>query len=128
MARKTFSAETKEQAVAEMSIGNLTQKEIADKFGCSVAALQVWRKELNNDSDSQKDWDEWEEEEEEEESAEQCGCSCTSKPAKQAHETMRKFWNKNYRGVDMLLTPSEVRSEEVVKLVNEAIQFACEQK
>jgi transposase-like protein len=41
---------------------------------------------------------------------------------------VRKFWNKDHRAVDMLLDPKDVSSEEVVKLINEALLYAYEQR
>ena len=113
-----------------MSAGNLTQKQIAEKFGCSVAALTLWRKETKN-KPSANDDDEWEsdewDDESEEDATESCDCCCAANRTKTAsHDIIRQFWNKNFRAVDMLLTPKDVCSEEVVKLVNEALQYACE--
>jgi len=127
MARKTFSEKEKEAAVNMLASGNLTNKLVAKKVGCSIATLQLWKKKYS--PTGQDDWqdDEWDEEETdavEEEMAEQCeDCCCAAKKG-DAHDVMRKFWNKNYRAVDMLLSPREVSSEEVVKLVNEALQYA----
>ena len=141
--RKTFTRATKEEAVAAMAIGNLTQKEIAKKYGCSVPALQLWRKELQNSQTTTDDWDEqedsWDEQEDDSYDEAKGGCDQQEAPSvckhttdpKQedtAHEVMRKFWNKNYRGVDMLLSPKSLESDEVIKLVNDAIQFAIESK
>jgi len=146
--RKTFSQATKEEAVAAMSIGNLTQKEIAEKYGCSVPALQLWRKELQSPTT-----DNWDEEEADDSSNEPEDIYTeqetpsrrkrTTKPKQEtptrrkrttkpeqdtANDVVRNFWNKNYRGVDMLLSPQSIESTEVIKLVNEAIQFAVESK
>ena len=120
-----------------MSTGNLSQKQIAKKYGCSVPALQLWRKELQKAS-SEDSWDDDEEWVDPEEEAANVAatpppkpkesCNCATKSTKSAHEIIRKFWDKNYRGVDMLLTPKTIGSSEVVKLVNEAIQFAIDHK
>ena len=129
MARKTFTDAIKKQAVAMMTAGTHTQKQIADKYGCSVASLQVWRQELNANqtADDDEGWDEDWDDEPAESAATPCGCKSTKKQDGTLDIT-RQFWNKNYRGVDMLLTPKEVSSDDVVKLVNEAIQFACEKR
>jgi len=121
MARKTFTQAVKQQAVAEMSIGNLTQKQIAEKYGCSVPALQVWRRELQDNPPAEEE--EWAAEEAPETC--ECDCQCTQQDAQ---ELMRQFWSKGNRAVDMLLTPKAVSAEDAVKLVNEALQFACDQK
>ena len=59
------------------------------------------------------------------------GCSgdvATKPPVKDtADDLARKFWNKDHRAVDMLLDPKDFSSEEVVKLINEALLYAYEQ-
>jgi len=122
MAKKTFSKSVKQQAVNAMSIGNLTQKQIADKFGCSVATLQVWRKEVQ-DTSSEDEWEEKEWEEQEEAPA-PCKSKCTA-PTDTPHDLKRKFWSKGNR-IDMLLNPQNVSAEEAIKLANDALQFAHE--
>ena len=123
MARKTFTNAVKQQAVNAMSAGKLTQKQIAEKYGCSVPALQVWRKELQDNPPAEEEgWEEWEEEE----ASETCDCQCA--PKQNAQELMLQFWSKDNRAVDMLLTPKAVSAEDAVKLVNEALQFACNRK
>ena len=132
--KKTFSQATKEEAVAAMSVGNLTQKEIAQQYGCSVPALQLWRKELQNTPTN--DWDETEAQPTEDDNYDKPKKRAkatksrkrTAKSEDSAHEVIRKFWNQNFRGVDMLLEPKNVESAEVIRLVNEAIQFAINAK
>ena len=59
-----------------------------------------------------------------------CGddCACSAPTADNGNgcaEFIRKFWNKNYRAVDMLLSPKPCTPpEEVVAMVNEALQYA----
>ena len=123
MARKTFSTKQKQAAVQMMILGNLPQKQIAKKFGCSLAALQLWRSDPQyRSSEADEQEDEWEKPAEET-TSDECECQCAANQKGDVHELMRKFWNKNYRGVDMLLSPKCIDSTEVVTLVNEAMQF-----
>jgi transposase-like protein len=125
MSRKTFSEKVKEKAVQLMLDGELSQKQIAQKFGCSVPSLQQWRKALQNIEAEQEEWSE-EEYVEESDEVETVQKSIPSPAPKKgtADELVRQFWNKSFRAVDMLLTPKDVSSDEVVKLVNEALNYA----
>ena len=132
MAKKTFSLTTKKAAVAAMGAGELTQKQIAEKYGCSIAALSLWRRELQTDEPAVEET--WDEETTPEpvkpcksKNKSKCECECET-PGSEAKEIMRKFWSKNNRAVDMLFTPKEMSADEVFKFVNEAIQFAHDSK
>ena len=127
MSRKRYSAKEKARAVKMLLDGQYTQKQVAEKFGCTVTSLVTWKKEIENGSSETV----------QEESAETNGkgtaqCSldsgCSAKPPQKgtADDFVRKFWNKNYRAVDMLLNPKDVTPEEAVKLVNEALLYAYE--
>ena len=138
MARKTFTAKEKAKAVRLMQEGQLTLKQISQKFGCSVSALQLWKKGNDAKSQDTEEWDESEWEGWEEETPEThrknaqsaCGCKSSQPSTKDTDGVLalqRGFWNKNFRGVDMLLSPKDVSAEEAVKLVNEALHYAHEQ-
>jgi transposase-like protein len=131
VSKKTFSAANKEKAVKLMLGGQQTQKQIAEKFGCSVSALQLWKKEIANKAHAAvSDEDAWEEpvpvetETVEPPKPAHVPAPAAGKDADAAHNFIRQFWNKNYRAVDALLTPKDVSSDEAVKLVNEALQYA----
>jgi len=119
------------KAVRMMLQGDMTQKQIAEKFGCSVPALQLWRKDLQ---DSVEDAEEEEETEEEEEVTEAPKpkspfggvVSNTNLKSKQEalHALKKKYWEQDSRGVDMLLTPTGASPDEVVRLINKALDFA----
>ena len=147
--RKTFSWSTKQAAVAEVEAGELKQKDIADKYGCSVPALQLWRKEIRNGNAPEEET--WETEEEAEETLVpvkkakkgkrtkkavkaakasipcEAECKCAESNG-DAQKVMKAFWGKNNRAVNMLFSPKDMSGEEVFKFVNEAIQFACDSK
>jgi transposase-like protein len=118
MSRKRFTAKEKDKAVQLLLEGNLSQKQVAQKFGCSIASLQQWKKAAREESPA-ADQCECEE-------AECCGNLTSNAAAKKgaADDLTRKFWNKNFRAVDMLLAPKDVSQEDAIKLVNEALQFA----
>jgi len=118
MSRKTFSVKDKEKAVKLALEGNLTHKQIIQKFGCSLASLTQWKRAAR-----------------ESQATDQCECEATEEccgkhavaalPKKgTADDFVRQFWNKNFRAVDMLLAPKDVSPEEAVKLVNEALLYA----
>ena len=94
------------------------QSEVAEQIGCSVFSLRAWKKDAKNGASAAE--------------TPQCCIDngCSDVPAKpkngSADDFVRKFWNKNYRAVDMLLNPKSVSSEEAVKLVNEALVYAYE--
>ena len=123
MAKKGFSVKDKEKALKLMANG-VSQSQVAEQIGCSVSSLQAWKKEAK-DNGQAADKDKCEE-------TPQCcldkGCSeKATTPKNGADDFIRKFWNKNYRAVDMLLNPKDVSPEEAVKLVNEALTYAYEQ-
>jgi len=127
MNKKTFSEKVKAKAVQMMLEGSIPQKQIAKKFGCSLASLQSWKGAAQNNGVAQEEC-----EEEVAECAEEPCCGKHKIMPLQAQENgaddfVRKFWNKNYRAVDMLLAPKDVSAEEAVKLVNEALLYAYEQ-
>jgi hypothetical protein len=126
MSRKRYSEKDKQKAVKMLLEGQYTQKQVADKFGCTVTSLVTWKNEIENGSQETVQG----EVAETKETAQCCldnGCSTKSPKKGTADDFVRKFWNKNYRAVDMLLDPKDVSSEEAVKLVNEALQYAYEQ-
>ena len=146
MSRKAFPQAVKQQAVNAMAAGNLTQKQIADKFECSVAALQAWRKELADnaaddaDNDDTADYTATGNDTPDRTAKRTADRTANSMHKKKTHgtrssndtqnsqELMRQFWNENYRAVDFLLTPKDISTEDAVKLVNEALRFASKQK
>jgi len=118
---KNFTAKEKEKALKLMANG-VPQSEVAEQIGCSVFSLRAWKKDAKNGASVAVDECE----------TPQCCIDngCSDAPAKpkngSADDFVRKFWNKNYRAVDMLLTPKELSPEEAVKLVNEALVYAYE--
>ena len=122
MSKKGFSAKDREKALKLMANG-VPQSEVAEQIGCSVFSLQAWKKKAKNGAPTTKDKCE--------ETTQCCldkGCSeKAATPKNGADDFIRKFWNKNYRAVDMLLNPKDVSPEEAVKLVNEALVYAYEQ-
>jgi transposase-like protein len=121
--KKSFSETVKAKAVQMMLEGNTPQKEIAKKIGCSPAALQQWKRAAKNKTVVQEEYAE----PEVKEVVKKPVVASPSPKNGSPDDFIRKFWNKNYRGVDMLLTPKSATPEEVVKLVNEALLFAYEQ-
>jgi len=123
MSKKGFSAKDKDRALKLMANG-VSQSKVAEQIGCSVSSLQAWKKDAK-DNGQIANQDECE--------TPQCcldkGCSEKATTPKNglADDFIRKFWNKNYRAVDMLLNPKSVSTEEAVKLVNEALTYAYEQ-
>ena len=119
MSRKTFTEKDKAQALKLMAEGKLTRKQIAQKFGCSIDALQKWKRVARNSSQVV-------EQAECEETEECCGKHVASPLPKKgtADDFVRQFWNKNFRAVDILLLPKSFTPEETVKLVNEALIYA----
>ena len=126
MSKKGFSVKDKEKALKLMANG-VSQSQVAEQIGCSVSSLQAWKKEAK-DNGQAADQDKCEE-------TPQCcldnGCSDSAPPQLpkkgSADDFVRKFWNKNFRAVDMLLNPKDVSQEEAIKLVNEALLYAYEQ-
>jgi hypothetical protein len=127
MSRKRYSEKEKQKAVKMLLAGKHTQKQVAEKFGCTVTSLLSWKKETQNGLHETVQ----EESAEIEKEIAQCcldhGCSAPSPKKGTADDFVRKFWNKNFRAVDILLNPKDVTSEEAVKLVNEALLYAYEQ-
>ena len=121
MSKKGFSAKDREKALKLMANG-VPQSEVAEQIGCSVFSLQAWKKKAKNGAPTKDKCEE----------TPQCclerGCSekATTPKNGSADDFIRKFWNKNYRAVDMLLNPKDVSPEEAVKLVNEALQYSYE--
>ena len=123
MAKRGFSAKDKVKALKLMANG-VSQSQVAEQIGCSVSSLQAWKKEAK-DNGQAADQGKCEE-------TPQCcldnGCSDVPQPKKgSADDFVRKFWNKNFRAVDMLLNPKDVSQEEAIKLINEALLYAYEQ-
>jgi len=136
---KRFTEEDKAKAL-EMIAAGITQAEVAESIGCSTFSVQAWVKaaKVNGKSKPAK------------KAAKKaatkkatkkvaansiCGDDCACKtpvagngtpvPADACTEFIRKFWNKNYRAVDMLLSPKPCTPpEEVVAMVNEALRYA----
>ena len=121
--KKGFSNKVKAKAVQMMLEGNTPQKQIAKKFGCSPAALQQWKRAAQNNGVAEEECAE----PEVKEVVQKTVVAAPSPKKVSADGLVRQFWNKNYRGVDMLLAPKNAAPEEVVKLVNEALLFAHEQ-
>jgi len=123
--RNTFTHSEKAKAVKLLAAGTHTLKQVAEKFGCSVAALQLWKKALKRDIP--------EEGEETPSPAESVTTTYSHAPHRTSgkhevatDEIIRKFWNDKYRAVDMLLEPKSISADDAVKLVNEALKFACD--
>ena len=107
-----------------MMANGMSQSEVAEQIGCSVFSLQAWKKKAKNGAQTTI-------QSKSEETPQCCldnGCTKVSPPPKKgtADDFVRKFWSKNNRAVDMLLTPKEFSPEETVKLVNEALAYAHE--
>ena len=123
MAKRGFSAKNKEKALKLMANG-VSQSQVAEQIGCSVSSLQAWKKEAKDNGQVPDQGEE----------TPQCcldsGCSdnaqTRSSKKGSADDFVRKFWSKNNRAVDMLLTPKTFSPEETVKLVNEALLYAHE--
>ena len=122
MAKRGFSVKDREKALKLMANG-VPQSEVAEQIGCSVFSLQAWKKKAKNGAQDKC-----------EETPQCCldnGCSDSAPPQLpkkgSADDFVRKFWNKNFRAVDMLLNPKDVSQEEAIKLVNEALLYAYEQ-
>ena len=127
MERKRFTQEQKEEALNMMTIGNLTQQQIADEVGCSVGALALWKKESQDKrkastSDGPR------------KKRSKKTKSKKSKPSLQSERPVndfnvdqisKEFWNNNYRGVDLFLHPHDISAEKVKELVNAAITYTC---
>jgi Trp operon repressor len=124
MAKKTFSQKDKAKAVQMMLDGNIPQKQIAKKFKCSLASLQQWKRAAQDGEAEHAEYTETAT------AQKNCKCAATCHSAKNgaADDFVRKYWSKNYRAVDMLLTPKDVSSVGLVKIVNEALQYAYDQK
>ncbi|MDR0328900.1 MAG: hypothetical protein LBI05_11455 [Planctomycetaceae bacterium] len=124
MAKKEFSNKIKTKALRLMNEGAITQKQIAKKIGCSVAALSLWRR-------AYMDGQLGDEIVEDDESAEYESCetshtkvSTAQKNRDAIHELKMKFWSEDFRAANMLLTPTGASPDEVVGLINEALEYA----
>ena len=121
MSKKSFSQKEKEQAVQMMAEGNLTQKQIAEKFGCSVPTLLMWRKNTTAVAPVEEEDEDWDDDEDEIEVEE----PKAAKPKGDSLEQLKvRFWDEDSRASRMLLNPTNATPEEVLKLVNEALEYA----
>ena len=120
-----------------MIAAGITQAEVAESIGCSTFSIQAWVKaaKANGKSKPVKKVAKKTTKKATKKVATKpvCGDGCACKtpgngsplPPDACTEFIRKFWNKNYRAVDMLLSPKPCTPpEEVVAMVNEALQYA----
>jgi transposase-like protein len=126
MSRKRYSEKDKQKAVQMLLSEQYTQKQVAEKFGCSVGSLLTWRDALQEEklvADMKAEAAVMEAkivEEEEQKRAQRCQELHLGK----VHELKKLFWGDDSRAVNMLLTPADITPNEVVKLVNEALEYA----
>ena len=130
---RRFSDKEKAKALKLWQSGQYTQQQVADEIGCSIFSLKDWIKAAKNGESANAECDK-----ENGSPAKVKGhppkakgrkpkvvTSDVAEKSEQAKDDIvRLFWSKNFRAVDMLLNPKDFSSEEVVKLVNEALQFA----
>jgi transposase-like protein len=133
MAKKVFSTKEKNKAIRLMSEGDLTRQQIADKIRCSVAALTLWRRAYLDGQAVEEEWEDETIETEEPAAAVTCQTSCTidhvrvpvAKKSQDAIlELKKQFWSEDFRAANMLLTPTGANPDEVVGLINEALEYA----
>ena len=131
--RKRFTPEEKEKAL-QMVADGISHAEVAEVIGCSTFSIQAWKKEqkANGKPKSTKKTTKKAAKKATKKvaKAECCNdtCNAATDNGEACTDFIRKFWNKNYRAVDMLLAPKACTPpEEVVALVNEALQYAYDQ-
>jgi len=128
--RKSFSPKIKEKAMRLIAEGELTQKQVADKIGCSINAIQQWKAKY-------KEMDE---------SAPAFPKKASRKKSKRRGKRLpknveviaveesriafddfaRNFWSENPRAADVLLLPPDI-TPEAVRYVNDVLLYAYEQ-
>jgi len=121
---RRFTEEEKAKAIALYQSGEYTQQQAADAVGCSMFSLQDWIKAAKKGKNGKKN-------------GKKLGRPANGQKPKAVEvettaapksDIVRQFWGKNNRAVDMLLDPKDISSADVVKLVNEALQFAQDKK
>jgi transposase-like protein len=115
--RKEFTPEQREAAVQMLYDGS-SYKEVAAEVGCSIASLQVWRKQHVEGRKTKR--------KETAPANHTPVADPTPQPPAPTHKVsfekfVRKYWEK--RAVDVVLMPPE-KSAEVVKLINDTLQYA----
>ena len=133
---KRFSEEDKAKALQMVADGS-THAEAAAAIGCSTFAIQAWKKEQKANGKpktAKKATKKATKKAVKVKCVEECACNGVATdngspaPASAYTDFVRKFWNKNYRAVNMVLSPKAcMPPEEVVALVNEALQYAYDQ-
>ena len=124
-----FSDKDKAKALKLWQSGQYTQQQVADEIGCSIYSLKDWVKAAKNGASAEAGGrDEHVDTPTKSPAKKKKRKAKAAKVVEQSEQPVddlaRQFWSKNYRAVNMLLDPKALTTEEAVKLVNEALQFA----
>jgi len=120
--KKGYPVKTRNEAMRLIFEEKLSMKEVAAQIGCSVNSLQTWKKHYKP------------------EKSESPVRKTTVQPkASQSQpknsvttsqiafdDFVRNYWNEGTKAVDVLLLPQEI-SSDIVRYVNEALQYAYDQ-
>ena len=122
--RKSFSPKIKEKALRLVAEGELTQKQIATKIGCSINAIQQWKAKYQGSDESVPSVPKKTKKrgkrlpiiEKQAASAEsQIACD----------DFVRNYWSENKRAADVLRLPPEI-APEAVRYINDVLRYAYE--
>ena len=123
MARITFTPAQKAKALMLIDKG-MTGSAVADKIGCSLASIQVWKRERGEGKIKMNDPDKEEEEYEEEEATphhQRHSAVHSSKITVSREDFIKKYWQN--KSVDTVMKMPET-IDEVVNLINNALSYA----
>jgi transposase-like protein len=134
--RNSFSPEIRAKALRLMAEDGYTLNQTAAEIGCSVAALQNWKK-----ADKEGTWnapavEEWDAEVTTEPAKKTKKVKRRKKAVKKAtvvpkatmsfEDFVRDYWRKNAKASDVLLLPPEI-APEAVRHTNDVLRYAYEQ-
>ena len=139
--RKSFSPETKVEALRLIREDGYTQNQAAEYAGCSVNAIQNWKvaakagkiKVAAQETKNGANTAEHSVKSVKKAKRQQKGSmatttrtAATGKPQITSDDFVRDYWNKGTRAVDALLLPPEI-GQKVIQYVNEALRYAYDQ-
>jgi transcriptional regulator with XRE-family HTH domain len=125
--RKRFTLDQKQDAIIKLKKG-WTLAQVAEEIGCSVAALQLWKKEFK-DGNLTLDGYGAEETEEQEEEDYTPAPTRTHKPQPTASTASRKdfvksYWSKVPASAIMEMPSS---TDDVIELIDNALKYAYDE-
>ena len=117
---KSFSPEARAEALQLLKDG-ISQKEVADQVGCSIASLQSWKQQAKGKKSGKKKKAPSSKKSAAVEAETGCTCECCN--CVPFEDFVRTYWSKCPNAGEVLKLPPDMMPE-AVKYVNNVLKYA----